>query len=245
MEIGEGAWMCGFQKWSTASKGEGNGKSTFYFRLCNAVSLKGNSICFTWNYMMVLSLLYVFTVVFLPFKALEAVNMLQVELGGTITLKCNISLHHEVFWLRVSMEERPRLLMVAGLKSDGKISEVWNYDAAHYKGCLVDRFFGLQISHVLRSDFASYYCGILDGKRMEFEEGVHVYAKPAQPERVMNAENITGCEKDEVLSVAEKDLGTIPYTIFAAVLGAGQLGMVLAVVVVHMRTWKKKTLWGS
>ncbi|KAL6487030.1 hypothetical protein MHYP_G00036560 [Metynnis hypsauchen] len=163
--------------------------------------------------------------------------MKPVTLGETVVLKCNISLHHEIFWLRVSMVERPRLLMVTGLKSDGKLSEIWNYNSTHFKGCLFDKFFGLKISHVMKSDLASYYCGIADGKRMDFEDGVHIFAKPNHLWREIRPENISNYEKDAVLSVTEKSL--IPYPIFAAVLGFGQLGLVLAVVVVHVISWRK------
>ncbi|XP_017551977.1 uncharacterized protein LOC108426766 isoform X2 [Pygocentrus nattereri] len=179
-------------------------------------------------------------VLVLPLTALGAVEMKPVTLGETVVLKCNISLHHEIFWLRVSMEERPRLLMVTGLKSDGKLSEVWNYNSTQFTGCLVDKSFGLKISHVLKSDLASYYCGIADGKRMDFEDGVHIFAKPTHSSREITAENISNYEKDAVLSVAEKWL--IPYPIFAAVLGFGQLGLVLAVAVVHVISWKKNRL---
>ncbi|XP_015461144.2 uncharacterized protein LOC103038664 isoform X2 [Astyanax mexicanus] len=209
------------------------GHFAFVYKISSEISLKGNNTVSAFNHTMLLSL-YLFTAVFLPFTALEAVEMLEVELGQAVTLKCNISLHHEIFWLKVSMEDKPRLLMVAGLKSDGIVSDVWNYDTSRYRGSLGldERFFGLKILHVLKSDLASYYCGTLDGKRMEFEEGVHIYAKPAQPKTSTNTEKITSYEQDPVPSVAEN--GFNPYTIFAAVLGVGQLGMLLAVVVVHL-----------
>lgn len=111
----------------------------------------------------------------LPLRALGAIERKQVKLGQPVVLKCNISLHHEIFWLRVSMKERPRLLMVVRLKNDGSLTEVLNDNRTHFEACLVGKFFGLRIFNVLNNDLGSYYCGIVEGKRMEFEEGVHIY----------------------------------------------------------------------
>lgn len=111
----------------------------------------------------------------LPLWALGPIERKQVKLGEPVLLKCNISLHHEIFWLRVNMKERPRLLMVVRLKNDGGLTEVLNYNTTHFESCLVDKFFGLRIFSVLDNDLGSYYCGIVEGKRMEFEEGVHIY----------------------------------------------------------------------
>lgn len=65
--------------------------------------------------------------------------------------------------------------MVARLKNDGDLTEILNDDSTHYEGCLVDKFIGLRILNVLISDLGSYYCGIAEGKRMDFDDGVHIY----------------------------------------------------------------------
>lgn len=114
-----------------------------------------------------------------PLKASGSIEQKRVKLGDPVTLRCNISLHHEIFWLRVSMMEKPRIIMVSRLKNDGELTEVLNYDRTHYEGCLMDRFFGLRIFSVLISDLGSYYCGIVEGKRMEFEDGVHLHGNIA------------------------------------------------------------------
>lgn len=111
----------------------------------------------------------------LPLRAFGTLEQKIVKLGEPVLLKCNISLHHEIFWLRVNMKERPRLLMVVRLKNDGGITEVLNNNRTHYESCLVDKFFGLRILTVLTDDFGLYYCGIVEGKHMAFEEGVHIY----------------------------------------------------------------------
>lgn len=73
------------------------------------------------------------------------------------------------------MKEKPRLLMVVRLKNDGGLTEVLNYNSDHYESCLVDKSFGLRIFNVLNNDLGSYYCGVVEGKRMQFEEGVQIY----------------------------------------------------------------------
>lgn len=65
--------------------------------------------------------------------------------------------------------------MVVRLKNDGSLTEVLNYNSTCFEACLVGKFFGLRIFSVLNNDLGSYYCGIVEGKRMEFEEGVHIY----------------------------------------------------------------------
>ncbi|KAF7710326.1 hypothetical protein HF521_009198 [Silurus meridionalis] len=166
----------------------------------------------------------------LPFKAMGAIERQEVQLGKPVILKCNISLHHEIFWLKVNNEEKPRIVLVARLKNNGGLTEVMNYNTTHYEGCMIDRFFGLKISSVLNSDLGSYYCGIVEGKRMEFEDGVHIYE-----------------DKDECVSSNKKASTIHPtaetrsnsYRVFAAVLGVGLLVMVLVFFIVHMITCRK------
>ncbi|KAK2852522.1 hypothetical protein Q7C36_007723 [Tachysurus vachellii] len=167
---------------------------------------------------MLLSWVLTLTVVLaFPLKASGSIEQKRVKLGDPVTLRCNISLHHEIFWLRVSMMERPRIIMVSRLKNDGELTEVLNYDRTHYEGCLMDRFFGLRIFSVLKSDLGSYYCGIVEGKRMEFEDGVHLHAfsSPVPDERQSS------------------------YPVFATILGVGLLMMVMVVFIVQMMTCRK------
>lgn len=116
-------------------------------------------------------------VLLLLLGASENVQIKEVHLGQAALLKCNVSLHHEVFWLKVNMKEMPKLLMVARLKNDGGLTEVHKYNDSNFEGCLVEKLFGLRIFRVLKSDLGSYFCGIFDNKRMEFADGVHIYGK--------------------------------------------------------------------
>ncbi|MCI4376292.1 hypothetical protein PGIGA_G00186730 [Pangasianodon gigas] len=168
----------------------------------------------------------------LPLKALSTIERKWVKLGEPVVLKCNISLHHEIFWLRVSIMEKPRLLMVARLKNDGGLTEVLNYNSTHFEGCLVDKFFGLRIFSVLNNDLGSYYCGIVEGKHMEFEDGVHIYGD-------IRNESVSNCKEafPPLPPVAGK--GQLLYPMFAAALGVGLLVMVLVVFIVHMMAYRK------
>ncbi|KAG7333935.1 hypothetical protein KOW79_002342 [Hemibagrus wyckioides] len=179
---------------------------------------------------MLLSWLLTLTVALaLPLKGLGATEQKQVQLGKSVVLRCNISLHHEIFWLRVNRLERPRLLMVARLKNDGDFTEIWNYDSTHYEGCLVDKFIGLRILNVLINDLGSYYCGIAEGKRMEFEDGVHIYAD-------MRDEKVTNYKEDIPIRPRVPEKRQSLYPVFASILGAGLLLMVLVVFIVQMIT---------
>ncbi|KAM9477502.1 uncharacterized protein Hap1MRO34_010325 [Clarias gariepinus] len=168
----------------------------------------------------------------LPLRALGTIKQKQVKLGEKVILKCNISLHQEIFWLRVSRMEKPRLIMVARLKNDGGLTEVVNYNSTHYEGCLVDKFFGLRILTVLKNDLGSYYCGTVEGKHMEFEDGVHIYGN-----MVNESVSIYNEAFPFVPPVAEKRQNS--YKIYAAVLGIGLLIMVLVVFIVHMITFRE------
>ncbi|XP_017317949.1 novel immune-type receptor 14 isoform X1 [Ictalurus punctatus] len=167
----------------------------------------------------------------LPLRALGTIEQKRVKLGESVVLKCSISLHHEIFWLRVNMKERPKVVLVARLKNDGGITEVLNHNSTHFEGCLVDKFFGLKIFSVLNSDLGSYYCGIVEGKRMEFEDGVHIY--DIRDECVCNNKEAFSIQPP----VAEKI--NISYAVFAAVLSVGLLAMVLVVFIVHMLICRK------
>ncbi|KAF4090465.1 hypothetical protein AMELA_G00052350 [Ameiurus melas] len=170
----------------------------------------------------------------LPLRALGTIEQKLVKLGESVVLKCTISLHHEIFWLKVNMKEKPKIVMVARLKNDGGLTEVLNHNSTHFEGCLVDKFFGLKIFSVLNSDLGSYYCGIVEGKRIEFENGVHIY-EDIKDDCVYNYKEAFSTQPP----VAEKE--NISYLVFAAVLSVGLLAMVLGIFIVHLfnRAYKK------
>uniref|UniRef100_A0A8B9RBI0 Ig-like domain-containing protein n=1 Tax=Astyanax mexicanus TaxID=7994 RepID=A0A8B9RBI0_ASTMX len=103
----------------------------------------------------------------------NALKKMEVNLGQSQMLKCDMSYHHEINWIRMDDQAKPKTLMVMGLKNDGAMSVAWNFNDSHFEGCVVDRFIGLRIYQVSESDLATYFCAASHNKRMEFGEGIH------------------------------------------------------------------------
>ncbi|XP_075209728.1 Ig kappa chain V-V region T1 [Chanos chanos] len=140
----------------------------------------------------------------------------QIQIGDYVTLDCNISFHHEITWLRVRSGMDPEVVVVAGLNSDGQMSTVWSMGSNHFSGSVKNRSIALIIRNVSEEDLGSYYCVTKDGRMLQFGKGAHLY-------------------ETLKISCGSSQL----YQIYAAVLGIGQLMMIVAVVIVHMKTKKR------
>ncbi|KAI4905848.1 hypothetical protein NFI96_021758, partial [Prochilodus magdalenae] len=110
----------------------------------------------------------------LPLMSLKALKETTVRLGDGVTLKCDMSYHHEINWLKMDEDAQPKSVMVMGLKNDGALSVAWNSNETHYEGCVVERLIGLRIFNVSDSDLGMYFCAALSGKVMVFAEGIRL-----------------------------------------------------------------------
>ncbi|XP_050977167.1 uncharacterized protein LOC127172092 isoform X2 [Labeo rohita] len=175
---------------------------------------------------MVLSCLIALTVFLIwPLKHSEAVELKEVKLGETVTLICNLSVYSDIHWLKMS-EGRPMALIVTSLKHNGELSVVWNYNETHFEGFMEKQTTGLRILHVSDSDLATYNCATLYQKRLDFDKGVQLYT---------NQQSIN----TTFVQVQGPDGLSLHYQVFVAVLCFGLLGMLVSVLVVHMKTRAK------
>lgn len=161
-----------------------------------------------------------------------AVEMKEVKLGDVVTIMCNNSFYNEIHWLKISVEGQPIPLMVTNLKHNGELSVVWNLEPTHFEGIKDSRIIGLRIFNVSTNDLATYYCVTVNGKRMNFDEGLKLYT-------------IQGNEEEQSFNLVQGKsfVGHSPhYQVFAAVLSFGLLGMLVAVSVVHMKARTKNKM---
>ncbi|KAK1792839.1 hypothetical protein P4O66_012748 [Electrophorus voltai] len=182
---------------------------------------------------MLLSLWFVFIVILVfPLKSLKALKMAEAKLGHSITLMCGMSYHHEINWLRMGLDLKPKTLMVMGLKNDGDLSVSWNSNESHFEGCVQNRFIGLKILKVLHSDLVTYFCAASNGKRMEFGEGICLYTNHSEP---------TSHNTPQATPVTPKGGLTQTHLIIALMLCVGLLLMVLTIIAVHMKARQSVT----
>ncbi|KAG9259634.1 hypothetical protein AMEX_G27141 [Astyanax mexicanus] len=170
-----------------------------------------------------------FVILVLSLKPSNALKKMEVNLGQSQMLKCDMSYHHEINWIRMDDQAKPKTLMVMGLKNDGAMSVAWNFNDSHFEGCVVDRFIGLRIYQVSESDLATYFCAASHNKRMEFGEGI----------RLQTQEKLTQHGQDEGLfsSSGEKFHS---HVIIAVALSCGMLLMVVTLIGVHIKTQKRQ-----
>ncbi|XP_058630661.1 contactin-3-like [Onychostoma macrolepis] len=163
-----------------------------------------------------------------PLKHLEAVELKEVKLGDTVALMCNLSFYSEIHWLRMS-EGQPMALMATRLKHTGELSVVWNYNETHFEGFIEKQTTGLRILHVSTSDLATYYCATSYQNHLNFDKGVQLYIfSENQQSKYKPFDRVQG-----------PDGLSLHYKVFIAVLCFGLLGMLVSVLVVHMKTRKK------
>ncbi|KAL7855571.1 hypothetical protein AOLI_G00191750 [Acnodon oligacanthus] len=163
-------------------------------------------------------------------KSLKALQEKTVTLGEPVTLKCDMSYHHEIYWVKLGADYQPKTVMVMGLKNDGALSVAWNSNETHYEGCVVERLIGLKISKVSERDLAMYFCAASIGKPMEFGEGVRLQTKETQAPSKQDSETSSG---------SRGPFNT--HIIIAGALSCGLLLMVVTIVAVHVMTNRKRT----
>lgn len=180
---------------------------------------------------MVLSCLIALTVLLIsPLNHLEAVELKEVTFGETVALMCNLSFYSDIHWLKMS-EGQLMALMVTSLKHTGELSVVWNYNETHFEGFMEKQTNGLRILHISTSDLTTYYCATLYQKRLTFDNGVQLYTNQSKNEPFDQVQGPDGL--------------SVHYQVFVTVLCFGLLGMLVTVLVVHMKTRKKNSTSSS
>lgn len=91
---------------------------------------------------------------------------------------------------------------------------------------------GLRILHISTGDLTTYFCATLYQKRLNFDKGVQLYTNQSK-----------NMPFDQVQ--AGPDGLSLHYQVFVPVLCFGLLGMLVTVLVVHMKTRKKNITSGS
>ncbi|TRY65389.1 hypothetical protein DNTS_013983, partial [Danionella cerebrum] len=147
--------------------------------------------------------------------SLEALQVKDVNLGGTVDLKCTLPFYKEIYWLKIS-GGGPLALFTANLKHNGELFVVWNNDSTHFEGFMENQKIVLRIRNISNSDLCTFYCARLFKEHLDFDEGVKL-----------------------VISGGFDGL-SLQYHIFAAVLLFGLVGMLLAIFVVHFKTRTKQ-----
>lgn len=101
----------------------------------------------------------------------------KVQLGESVTLRCDISFYHETAWVRHKPDQIPVILLVAGPnRPDGSINSKNHvsprFTAVANKSSEIN---DLRISNVTLEDLALFYCmGRVEGKQT-FGRGTRLY----------------------------------------------------------------------
>ncbi|GAA6067924.1 uncharacterized protein LOC113545734 [Tachysurus ichikawai] len=169
----------------------------------------------------------------------SAVKPLEVRLETAVTLQCDLSYHYEINWLRMSSDMNPELLMVLGLKNDGDLSVYWSSNSSSFQGFIKNRFIQLRIVRVSEADLVTYFCVAMNEKRIEFGEGMRLYAvsnvqQPQNPDQ-----NLTRCQDSDTGSQDPKGLFHT-HIMISGVLSCGVLLMIFTIVAVHLMTSERK-----
>ncbi|XP_031424540.1 Ig kappa chain V19-17-like [Clupea harengus] len=158
----------------------------------------------------------------------------KVQLGESVTLRCDISFYHETAWVRHKPDQIPVILLVAGPnRPDGSINSKNHvsprFTAVANKSSEIN---DLRISNVTLEDLALFYCmGRVEGKQT-FGRGTRLY-----------------------LALAEGDNGTLTtkapfetedhhsnlYLLFSGIRAIGLLVFLSAVLTVNIQTKKEIT----
>ncbi|XP_061102491.1 uncharacterized protein LOC133131245 [Conger conger] len=192
----------------------------------------------------------IFAVFGLAFVFSDSAEWTKVRLGDTVLLGCSISYNRETTWVRQFTDQVPTVVLISGPNNHG--GEVVSRNPLSEKFTAVanteDKTNQLQITNVTDADLALYYCfGTILGMQ-KFGKGTRLYrvfdkgyndtGHEAEPQE---KDHDTGHEAEP----QEKDhaVGVIPffrslsfYTVYAALLGLGQLGLICAVFTVHLRS---------
>ncbi|KAI4901874.1 hypothetical protein NFI96_026939, partial [Prochilodus magdalenae] len=83
----------------------------------------------------------------------------SVHPGGTITLHCDITVDHEIWWYHQSSEEMKLLITAGKVKLYKSFTLNYNLNEDHYDGIMKPSSVDLVIVGVNETDLGLYYCG--------------------------------------------------------------------------------------
>ncbi|KAJ8271716.1 hypothetical protein COCON_G00105750 [Conger conger] len=179
--------------------------------------------------------LFVFS---LMMESLETVLQKAVDLGDAVELRCIISYHYEITWMRQGPNEVPTILLVAKLEDAGKVGYVYQR-SKHFIGVSSNRSISLMIKGITKADYALYYCAGKDTKILNFGNGTQLL-DPGSGMQVTHpvTKDYVGSEKapDDHSGWASP----LFYQLYAALQGLGLLGMISALAAVHLKSRKQR-----
>ena len=112
-------------------------------------------------------------------RQLEAFERKWVCLGDTVDIKCSISFHHDITWLKLNNEQPPIVMMVTSLISDGEMAVIYRDKDLWTEASVKGRAVTLTIKNISVDYLGLYYCTRTKDKVLTFVTGVLVHGKNA------------------------------------------------------------------
>ncbi|KAJ8410958.1 hypothetical protein AAFF_G00179930 [Aldrovandia affinis] len=177
-----------------------------------------------------ITLIFVFSFM----KSWEAVDRREVRLGDDVMLSCTISCYVDVTWMRHNPGQTPTVVLVTKLGSEGNIVYYHQHDQ-RFTGVCSNRSIALKIENITDSDFALYFCAGNEGRVLHFGNGTQLlelteHGPGTQPVIKDNVDGETAPTPSSVSGAPH----VCP--VYATLLGCALLGMICAVVAVHLKT---------
>ncbi|KAI1887627.1 hypothetical protein AGOR_G00192260 [Albula goreensis] len=167
----------------------------------------------------------------------EATDRRQVRLGQPVELGCTISYLEEIVWIRQYPSQVPVVILVAKLEDRGEIVPRYEHDR-RFSGVISNQSISLRIEKVTGADCAMYFCAGKEGRILQFGKGITLLEIAPETHHNVTEDDVMKMKTDVTIAPGHSSVsGTLPvYHLYAAVLACGQVGMICAVVVVHLRS---------
>uniref|UniRef100_A0A8C9RNA7 Ig-like domain-containing protein n=1 Tax=Scleropages formosus TaxID=113540 RepID=A0A8C9RNA7_SCLFO len=99
--------------------------------------------------------------------------------GDTVSLRCNISYHVEITWIKQPTDESPALLLTAHIGNDGKLF-IKKQLSPRFTAQVSERSIMLTVGNVTAADCGLYYCLGKTEQNLLLGHGVALTGKEAQ-----------------------------------------------------------------